>query len=103
MRITKRRAVTVKDVTARLDALARTYHIDEHCYNESAAATVPEFDALKWISLCSQRVALLQRECEAAPRNWEVPLRFLTIYETKPCSDSISLKNTYNGLSELAA
>jgi hypothetical protein len=103
MIITKRRAVSVEDVTARLDALARTYHIQGNCYDESASETMPEFDALKWISLCSQRIALRQREYEAVPRSWEVPPRFLTIYETKPCSTSMSLENTSDSLSELAA
>ena len=103
MIITKRRVVSIEEVTAALDALARTYHIEGHCYDESASESMSEFDALKWTSLCSQRVALRQREFEAASGDWEVPSRFLIIYETKPCSTSMPLENTLDSLSELAA
>ncbi len=103
MIITKRRLVSVEEVNRMLDALARRYHIAGQSYDESSAELMSEFDALKWTSLCSQRDALRQRKNEPMPSEWEVPSRFLFIYETKDCSSLTSLENTNDGLYELAA
>ena len=47
MIITKRIVVSVDEVTAKLDALARHNRVARHCYDESAADSMSEFDALK--------------------------------------------------------
>ena len=52
MKITKRRVNTVSEVTAKMDALAREASVTNHCYAESAAAGMTEFDALRWRTLC---------------------------------------------------
>jgi hypothetical protein len=65
-----------------------------------------EFDALKWVTLCSQRIVLRQREHEAMCKKWEfpeVPPRFLGIYDTTYLCEQVSLENTDESLSELAA
>jgi hypothetical protein len=100
---TRRRVVSVEDATAKLDALARRCHITNPRYEESEADSLSEFDALKWISLCSQRAALLQRESERTSREWPVPSIFQGIYATKHCSTSKKLENTYDGQLSLAA
>jgi hypothetical protein len=103
MIIAKRRVVSVKDVTAQLDALAHSCSIANPRYDESESDSMSEFDALEWICLCSQRLALLKRENETASRCCAVPPRLLGIYETKPCFASRSLENSYDGLNQLAA
>jgi hypothetical protein len=100
---TTRRIVSTEQAKAALDELARTYQIDGHCYDESAARLMSEFDALKWTTLCSQHKALQQRECNGRFGEWEVPARILGIYETKYCSKPVWLANTDESLSELAA
>ena len=107
MIITKRRVVSVDEVTAKLDALARQNHIVVGCYAESAADSMSEFDALKWTSLCSQRRALLEREHEAASSGWVMPSPFRLVYGSRSATTgrfmSTHLENKNGGLSELAA
>jgi hypothetical protein len=97
---------SVEQATKALDGLASTYGIQGHYYDESAASVMNEFDALKWVTLCSQRAALKQREDETVLKKWkflEVPPRFLGIYETTYLCEPVSLENTDESLSELAA
>jgi hypothetical protein len=101
MKLTKRRAVSVDEVMAKLGALARRYQIAGQAYDESASELMSEFDALKWVSLCAQRDALHQRE--TARRGHEIPSQFLGIYGTTVYSPTVSLENTYDGLNKLAA
>jgi len=103
MIITKRRVVSEGDVVAMLDELAHRYQIAWCCYDESMAERMSEFDALKWLSLCSQRVALKRRQSEAASSGFDVPSQFRSIYEKKHGSQSMELENTCDTLSELAA
>jgi phosphoketolase len=103
MKITKRRVLSVEDATARLDALARPYGISAPCYEESEADSMSEFDALKWTSLCSQRIALQQRENENASRDWPIPSILRSLYGNKPSSSSMKLENTDDGQLSLAA
>jgi hypothetical protein len=109
MIITKRRVVSVDDVTAKLDALARRNHVAAHCYEEAAADSMSEFDALKWTSLCSQRRALLERENHTAASGCEMPSPFRLVYgTTRRCSangssTSVQLENQSGGLNDLAA
>jgi hypothetical protein len=103
---TTRRLVSMEQVTAAMDELANAYGIQGHCYDESAGRGMSEFDALKWVTLCSQRVALRQREYEAMSSTWgipEIPQQFLGIYETNYHSEPVPLENTDESLSELAA
>jgi hypothetical protein len=102
MRITKRRVVSVGEATAKLDALARRYGIASPCYDESESELMSEFDALKWTSLCSQRIALEQRENENASRDWP-PSIIWNLYGNKPSSTSMKLENTDDGQLSLAA
>jgi len=99
----KRRVVSVAEVTAELEALARRYHIPAYCFDEAASEAMSEFDALAWGTLCAQRVALRQRESENVSSGWEVPSRLLFVYEANHCSVLTSLENTSDTLSELAA
>lgn len=104
--MTTRRVVSVEQATEALDELARDNGIQAHYYDESAARGMSEFDALKWVTLCSQRLALKQREDEDVCKKWEflaVPPRFLGIYEATYLCGPKSLKNTDESLSELAA
>jgi len=103
MIITKRRLVSVEEVTAMLDPLARRYRLPKNSYDESSAELMSEFDALKWTSLCSQRAALRQRETETVSTNWEVPSRFLFIYEAKESAPLTSREETKDGQYALAA
>lgn len=109
MIITKRIVVSVEEVTAKLDALARHNRVAGHCYDESAADSMSEFDALKWTSLCAQRRALLEREREMPVHDWSVPLLFRSLYgavgrcATTGRSVSAHLENKNDGLDELAA
>jgi hypothetical protein len=96
---TTRRIVSTKQAEAALEELARAYHIDGHCYEESAARLMSEFDALKWTTLCSQRDALQQREYDDRLGEWAVPPQFLDIYETKDYSEPVRLENTDESLS----
>lgn len=107
MIITKRIVVSVDEVTAKLDALARHNRVARHCYDESAADSMSEFDALKWTSLCAQRRALLERETPV--RVWSPPLLFRSFYSavsrcaTTGRSSSAHLENKNGVLDELAA
>ena len=58
MIVTRRGVVSVEDATAKLDVLALRCGIEDPRYEESEADSMSEFDALEWICLCSQRVAL---------------------------------------------
>ena len=60
MIVTRRRVVSVEDATAKLNALARRCGIVNPRYEESESDSMSEFDALKWTSLCSQRITLQQ-------------------------------------------
>jgi hypothetical protein len=100
MIITRRGVVSVEDATAKLDALARRCGIANPRYEESEADSMSEFDALEWICLCSQRVALQQRENENSSR---VPPNFQCFYGTKHCSTPKPLVNTDDGQLSLAA
>ncbi len=100
MSVSKRRLVSEEEVEARLDAIARRNDITKHCYEESASDSMPEFDALKWTSLCSQRRALRQREREALP---SVSVSFLRIYKSTSTALTTPLTNTLGGLGKLAA
>ncbi len=100
---TTRRVISVQQVEEALDALAREYNLRGHCYDELAGQVMSEFDALKWVTLCSQRIALRQREIEAMSSDaWcvSVPSRFLGIYEEKHPAE---LENVEDTLRELAA
>lgn len=104
MIITRRRVVSVDDATTKLNAIARRYDIANPRYEESEADSMSEFDALKWISLCEQRIALQQRENENASRDWPVvPSVFQGIYGTEHCLGSKPLENTEEGQLSLAA
>lgn len=97
--ITTRKMVSVEQVTAALDELARENQIGSHCYDESVAQQMSEFDALKWTTLCSQRRVLQQREYDSSSGGWVVPPQFLGIYEAKNCFEPVSLENTEDSLS----
>jgi hypothetical protein len=97
MIVTKRRVVSVEDATVKLGAIARRYDIVSPLYEESEADSMSEFDALKWTSLCAQRVALKQREKEKTPRDMSSILRML--YEHKPSSTPVKLENVDGQLS----
>jgi hypothetical protein len=110
MIITKRRVVSVDDVTAKLDALARRNHVAARCYEESAADSMSEFDALKWTSLCSQRRALLERESyNTVASSGEMPSPFRLVYgmpqrcAAAGSSIAVQLENQNGGLNDLAA
>jgi hypothetical protein len=97
---------SVDDLTAELNMLARAYGIQGYSYDESAAQVMSEFDALRWVTLCAQRVALRHREYDAMCGDCEfpqVPSRFLGIYETKHSAEPVSLENAEESLSEIAA
>jgi hypothetical protein len=100
---TTRRMTSTEQVTVALDELAHEYGICGGCYDESAAQRMTEFDALKWVTLCSQRSALEQRQAEDRFRDWEVPARFLGIYGTKDHSEPVRLENSDESRIELAA
>lgn len=100
MIITRRRVVTVEDATAKLDILARRYGIANPRYEESEADSMSEFDALKWISLCSQRIALQERENENSSR--ELHAIYRSLYGHKPGA-AMKLENTEEGSLSLAA
>jgi hypothetical protein len=96
--------VSVEDATAKLDALASRCGIAHPCYQESESDSMSEFDTLQWTSLCSQRIALQQRENEAALHDREIASPFPGIYWTTLTSTpSHPLENTYDGLNKLAA
>jgi hypothetical protein len=99
--ITRRGVVSVEDATAKLDALARRCGIEKPRYEESEADSMSEFDALKWISLCSQRIALQERENENSPRDLHAIYR--SLYGHKPGAAAMKLKNTDDGQLSLAA
>jgi len=109
MNITKRIVVSVEEVTAKLDALARHNRVPGHCYDESAAESMSEFDALKWTALCAQRHALLEREREMPVHDSATPLLFRSFYSavgrcaTTGRATSAHLENKNDGLDELAA
>lgn len=62
MKITRRIIGSAEEATAQLDRLATETGIAQHCYAESAADSMSEFDAIKWTALCAQRRVLLERE-----------------------------------------
>jgi hypothetical protein len=103
MKVHTRRAVSEKEVTAKLDALALEYQLDGHCYEETASESMAEFDALKWNTLCAQRIALRQRKSEAECSGSKIAAPFLGIYKTTHRSASKPLENTAGRLSKLAA
>jgi hypothetical protein len=110
MKITKRRQVSVEDVTAELDALAHQNHVAAHCYAESVADSMPEFDALKWTSLCAQRSALIERDNDnTVASGLEMPSPFRIVYGATSrgaaagSSTSVQLENQDGGLNDLAA
>jgi hypothetical protein len=100
MKITKRRVNSVSEVTAKMDALAREAALVDHCYDESAAESMTEFDALRWKTLCSQRKALLSRE-EA--QGSAMPSSFRLMYGAATHRSSSLLENAVDGLNKLAA
>ena len=102
MIITRRGVVSVEDATAKLDALVRRCRIENPRYEESEADSMSEFDALEWICLCSQRIALQQRENENATRDWP-PSIIRSLYGNDPGSTSVELENTCDGQLRLAA
>jgi hypothetical protein len=97
MKITKRRVNTVSEVTAEMDALAREASVTDHCYDESAADHMTEFDALRWHTLCAQRRALLARE--ASVSGWVIR----SLYGSSTQDGPSLLENTEGGLNKLAA
>ena len=108
MNITKSRMVSVEQVTAKLDAIASRCHVAAHCYDESAADSMTEFDALKWASLCAQRRALIEREHESASSGCVMPSPFRLVYAVNSSkvagrSTSMQLENKNGGLTDLAA
>jgi hypothetical protein len=109
MIIKRRRLDSVEAVTAKLDVLARQSHVQPGCYDESAAHSMNEFDALKWTSLCAQRRALVARECQPALEHSLLPSPFQLIYRSTYFSVSTGhrmnprLENKTGRLSELAA
>jgi hypothetical protein len=97
------RIITSGQALAALDELARENNIvGQHCYDEAAARSLSEFDAMQWRTLCAQRKALIEREAPEREKEVVVPRRFLCIYETKECAVRVSLENT-ESLSEIAA
>jgi hypothetical protein len=94
------RIVSTEQADAALEELARACNVDGPCYDESAAGSMSEFDAMKWTTLCSQRSALQEREYDLRLREWAVvPPQFLGIYETKDYSKPVRLENTDESLS----
>ncbi|HEV2646372.1 MAG TPA: hypothetical protein VGU46_08430 [Acidobacteriaceae bacterium] len=98
MKITKRRVNTVSEVTAEMDALAHAASVTDHCYDESAAAHMTEFDALRWRTLCAQRRTLQAREGSVVT-GWVIPSLYGTNTQDRPSL----LENTVGGLNKLAA
>lgn len=103
MIVTKRGVMSVEDATAKLDALARRCGIASPRYEESEADSMSEFDALEWICLCSQRVALQQREKESSPRDCSMPSILRSLYEHKSRTTSVKPENSNEGQLSLAA
>ena len=97
MNITRRSLVSDEEVTAKLDALARRYHLPASRYDKSIASKMSEFDALKWMSLCSKLDVLRRRRYAS---QIQIPSQFLDIYG---CESSERLENTCESLTELAA
>jgi hypothetical protein len=102
MSVTRRRVVSVEDATAKLDILARRCGIANPRYEESEADSMSEFDALKWISLCSQRIALQESENENSSRDWP-PTIIRSLYGNMCGSASTKLENTEEVHLKLAA
>lgn len=97
---------SVDQLTTELDGLAETYGLRDHFYEASAARAMPEFDALRWVTLCTQRSALRHRDHEAMCRDWDfppVPSRFLEIYELRGTSKPLALEDAEESMKELAA
>ena len=107
MNITKSRMVSVEQVTAKLDAIASHCHVAVHCYDESAADSMTEFDALKWTSLCAQRRALIERESVSSGCVMPSPFRLVYTVMNRSTvagrSTSMQLENKNGGLTDLAA
>ena len=101
MIITRRGVVSVEDATAKLDALARRCGITYPRYEESEADSMSEFDALEWICLCSQRIALQERENENSSRDLHAIYR--SLYGHKPGAAAMKLENTEEEPLSLAA
>jgi hypothetical protein len=101
MIVTRRGVVSVKDATAKLDALAGRCGIANPRYEESEADSMSEFDALEWICLCSQRIALQEREYENTSRDLNAIVR--SLYGHKSGSTSMKLENSDEGQLSLAA
>jgi len=103
MEVTMRRVVSVEDATAKLNGLARRNGITNPRYDESEADSMPEFDALEWTCLCSQRVALQKRESGNVSRDCQMPEIFRSFYGHKASSTSVELENTDEGQFRIAA
>jgi hypothetical protein len=103
MIVTKREVMSVEDATAKLDALARRWGIDSPRYEESEADSLSEFDALEWICLCSQRVALQQREKENSPRDCSTPSILRSLYGHNSRATSVKPEDVDEGQLRFAA
>lgn len=103
MEVTMRRVVSVEDATAKLDVLATRCGIASPRYEESEADSMSEFDALEWICLCSQRVALQKRESGNVSRDCQMPEIFRSLYGHKASSTSVELENSDEGQFRIAA
>ena len=66
-----RRIVSTEQADAALSELARACDVDGPCYDESAAESMSEFDAMKWTTLCSQRNALQRSKRHNSPKKRE--------------------------------
>jgi|WetSurMetagenome_2_1015567.scaffolds.fasta_scaffold47508_4 hypothetical protein len=103
MIVTKRGVMSVEDATTKLNALARRCGIASPRYEESEADSLSEFDALEWICLCSQRVALQKRESGNVSRDCQMPEIFRSLYGHKASSAPVELENTDEGQFRIAA
>jgi hypothetical protein len=103
MIVTRRGVVSVEDATAKLDALARRCGITAPRYDEAEADSMSEFDALEWICLCSQRVALQQREKENVDHDCSMPRIMRNFYMNKPSAVAKKLKNAEEDQLSIAA
>jgi hypothetical protein len=103
-----RSATSVEQLTRDLDVLAETYSIRDRSYHESAAAHMTEFDALEWITLCSQLEVLREQKAEPASSREHlpnvVPSRLRGIYGRLDRCDTLDpWVNTVESQSKLAA
>jgi hypothetical protein len=98
----KRRLMSLTDLKQEGDAIARRYGLGECCYEESAAGGMPDLDAIKWRSLCSQIAAVERRDREALVAE-SVPSRFQFFYGKKQGRQQQPLENSDDTLTDLAA